>query len=256
MASHFNCLFSFSIVGSGCSGVLGLEDMNSFSLSLLVFEIVLWVELNEWFLHWDGISGSWSSTSGIINRVLSISSSRVRSSGLWVGVIVGDGSWFSLLAWGSWLSIFGSISTIAHVSSAVSSIGTVGSVTEGKGAWGRSDLNWVPLSIVEWLSLHGNVLTEIFITFHTFSELNEIASDSRNLVLHAWGINLDESSGWWPWLTKGRFIEIWVGISLLNETGSWWPWLTKCRFIEMRRCVIEGDSGGGSQKCSKDWCFH
>ena len=189
MASHFNCLFSISVESGVASGVLGLEDVDSLGLALFVSEVVFRVELGveleeSSLLHGDSLSSGWSSSGGVIIRVLGISSSGIWSSGSWVGVIVGHGSWLNLSAWGSRLSILGSISTIAIVSGTVNAIGTVGSVAEGKLTWLSLNDNWVPLSVMEWLSLHGNILTEVLITSHTFGKLNHLvfAGDSLDLV--------------------------------------------------------------------------
>ena len=185
----FQLPFFISIVSGVASGVLGLEDVDSLSLSLFILEIVFWVEFGihlqeSGLLHWDGLGGGWSSSGGVIIRVLSISGSGIGSSGGWVRVVVGDGSWFSLLAWGSRLSILGSISTVAHVSGTVNTIGTVSSVAKWELTWLGLNNNWVPLSIVEWLSLHGNILSKVFVTSHAFSELNHVVTgDTWDLVL-------------------------------------------------------------------------
>ena len=81
--------------------MFGLEDMDTLSLRLFVLEVILWIELNEGFLHGHGVGGSRSSSSGVVNRVLSISSSRIGSSGSWVSVIVGNSCGFGLLTRGA-----------------------------------------------------------------------------------------------------------------------------------------------------------
>jgi hypothetical protein len=195
MASHFKLTFSFySIVGSVASGMLGLEHVDLLGLALFVIEFVCWVELEEGLLHWDGASSGRSSTGGVIVRVLSISGSGIRSSGLWVSVIVGNASWFNLLAWGSRFSIFWSISTIAEVSSTVNAIWAITSMAKWEFTWLSLNGNWVPLSVMEWLSLHGDILTKVFITSHAFSKLN-ITSDSWDTVLRASSLNLNKSGG-------------------------------------------------------------
>jgi hypothetical protein len=100
----------------------------------------------------------------------------VWSSGLWVGVVVWDLLWLLLGAWGAGWAIDWSIGSGADLSGAVNSIGSVVTVASWELSSGL-DNDWVPLGkvlfllvVVEWLSLHDNVLTEILITIHTGGE--------------------------------------------------------------------------------------
>merc|ERR1712032_149102 len=96
--------------------------------------------------------------------------------GGWVSVVVWDGVWLSSGTGGSCWSIEWSVGTGACYGFAVNTWWSVVSVTFWELGWVLFNFNWGPLDkglvlvVVEFLSLHGNILSEIFITVHTGSE--------------------------------------------------------------------------------------
>ena len=89
------------------------------------------------------------------------------------------------------------------------------------------------LSVVEFLSLHGDVLAEIFIPVHADSEelvVARSASNSRNSEL--------------------------LASTELDESGSRGPGLSPSGLVEVRRGVVELDSRSSSEKSHKDLRLH
>ena len=106
-----------------------------------------------------------------------VSSSLVWLSGGWLGVVVWDSCWLFSSACGTGWSIEWSVGSVADGSSAVSSIKSVGSSANWEWS-GRFDNDWnklffnlnVILVIVEFITFHDDVLTEIFISVHSCGE--------------------------------------------------------------------------------------
>ena len=150
----------------------------------------------------------------------------VWSSGLWVGVVVWDVSWLVSGAWGTSVTILWSVGSGAGLSSAVDTIWAI--VTVAGWEWsGGLNLNWGPslLDVVELVTLHGDIFTEVLITVHSGGEELNIgwsAGDTGGTSSSASG-GLDESrSGW------GGF-------------SVWW-------LVEEGRSILELDGGGGTDE--------
>jgi hypothetical protein len=150
----------------------------------------------------------------------------VWSSGLWVGVVVWDIGWLLSGAWGTGWAILWSVSSSADFSGAVDTIGTV--VTVASWEWsGGLNLDWGPslLDVVEFITLHGDIFSEVLITVHSGGEELNIgwsAGDTSSTGGGAGG-DLDESSGGW-----GGFSVWWLS----EEGGS----------------ILELDGGGGTDE--------
>ena len=131
---------------------------------------LFWLVIGTPFSAFLSVRGGSVDTVGNVK----ITSGLVWSSGLWCGIVMWDGgSWLLSSAWGTRFTVSWSVSSIADLSSTVDTVWAVGSVARWESSNCRN-LNWVPLRIslgvVEWLSLHGNVLAEIFITIHSSGE--------------------------------------------------------------------------------------
>lgn len=150
----------------------------------------------------------------------------VWSSGLWVGVVMWDICWLLSGAWGTGWAILWSVSSSADFSGAVDTIGTV--VTVASWEWsGGLNLDWGPslLDVVEFITLHGDIFSEVLITVHSGGEELDIrwsTSDTGGTGSGTGG-DLDESSGGW-----GGFSVWWLS----EEGGS----------------ILEFDGGGGTDE--------
>jgi len=146
--------WGFSILGWGCC--LGWSGGWSGGWLCIQLEDDLSWDWWRW-VEWGKITGGgvWSSVS-------------------WGGVIVWDCCWFCVGAWGTDWSIEWSVGSCACWDFAVDTWGTVGSVAVWVLGKILFDFNWGPLgevlSIVVFLSLHSNVLAEVFITVHSSGE--------------------------------------------------------------------------------------
>jgi hypothetical protein len=150
----------------------------------------------------------------------------VWSSGLWVGVVMWDICWLLSGAWGTGFTVLWSVGSGADLSGAVDTVWAVVSVALWKWSGGL-DLDWGPslLDIVEFVTLHGDIFSEVLITVHSGGEELDIrwsTSDTGGTGSGTGG-DLDESSGGW-----GGFSVWWLS----EEGGS----------------ILEFDGGGGTDE--------
>ena len=163
-----------------------------------------------------GLGGGWGDVTGGL----------VWSSGSWVGVVVWHGLWLLLGAWGSSWTIHGAVSSAANLSGAVNTIRSVVSVAGWEWA-GRLNDNWGPLGhallvVVEWLTLHDDILTEVLITVHAGGEELLVwwgAGDTSNTGVNA-GADLEEATSGWHSLVPGWLVEVWWGIAHSDSGGA------------------------------------
>ena len=141
--------------------VWGLENGNFLGL------IGDWslVQLNESLGSWPrlGRGGLWGSLGDLTGGL-------VWSSGSWGGVVVWDSVWLLPGAWGTGWTVDWTVGSGADLSGAVDTIWAVVSVASWEWSGGLND-DWSPLSVVggallvvvEWLSLHDDILTKILL---------------------------------------------------------------------------------------------
>ena len=125
----------------------------------------------------------------------------VWSSGLWVGVVMWDICWLLSGAWGTGFTVLWSVGSGADLSGAVDTVWAVVSVALWKWSGGL-DLDWGPslLDIVEFVTLHGDIFSEVLITVHSGGEeltASWGAGNSINSIHSACRLDLDETSSSW-----------------------------------------------------------
>jgi len=94
---------------------------------------------------------------------------------------------------------------------------------------GRLNDDWGPLGegsalliVVEWLSLHDDILTEVLVTVHTGGEELLVwwgAGDTGGVGVNASG-DLNETSSGWHSFGPGWLVEVWIGILHFDGGGS------------------------------------
>ena len=147
----------------------------------------------------------------------------VWSSGGWVGVVVWDSVWLLSGAWGSSWAVHWAVGAGADLSGAVNTIWAVVAVAFWKWA-GRLNDDWGPLSkggslvVVEWLTLHDDILTKVLITVHAGGEELVVwwsAGNTSGVGVNA-SADLDETASRWHSLGPGWLVEVWWGILHLS----------------------------------------
>ena len=173
-----------------------------------------------------------------------VSGGGIWRSSSWVSRVSWDSSWLLSGAWSSRLSILWSIGSIASLSDAVDTIWAIGSVAWWKRTRRGLDVDWGPLSevldshleisavlssdtvltvagweslhVVEWLSLHGDVLSEILISSHgVIDEHSKLgvrnARDTSDFGVHT-GVKLHKTSSRLVSFVPGSLVEVRVSI--------------------------------------------
>ena len=206
----------------------------------------LWVSDGD--LLWGGEIITSNGNGGVVGHSVDITSvtgwggvggvtgGLVWSSGLWVGVVMWDVCWLLFGAWGTGWAILWSVSSGADLSGAVNGIGSV--VTVAFWEWlGGLDLDWGKslLNVVEFITLHGDIFSEVLITVHSGGEELNIrwSTGDTSSAGSGTGGDLDESSSGW-----GGFSVWW-----LSEEG--WS-------------ILEFDGGGGTDEKGNNefhFCF-
>ena len=202
-------------------GGVGLGDLWVKGVDLLWGGEIVSIDLNESSGVWGVVVVSGPGWWGSVSK---ISGGLVWSSGLWVGVVVWNVSWLLSGAWSSGWSVHWAVSSRANLSSAVDTIGSIVSVAWWELSWGGLNNNWVPflLNIVEFVSLHSNVLSEILISVHSSGEELMVwwsAGNTFSISRDAGG-GLDESSGRWGMLGIWWLVEVWWGIVEFNSRST------------------------------------
>jgi len=92
------------------------------------------------------------------------------------------------------------------------------------GDWGFFDLDKIGrlLIVVEWLSLHDDILTKILVTVHTSGEELSVwwgTGDTISIGVNA-GTELDETTSGGHSLGPGWLVEEWVGITDSHGGGG------------------------------------
>jgi len=141
---------------------------------------------------------------------------------------VWDGVWLLSGAWGTGWAINWTVGSGADLLGAVNTIWSVVSVALWKWAGGLND-DWGPLGegsalliVVEWLSLHDDILTEVLVTVHTGGEELLVwwgAGDTGGVGVNASG-DLNETSSGWHSFGPGWLVEVWIGILHFDGGGS------------------------------------
>ena len=240
------------VEGSVDSGNLWVEVVNSlWVLDLEEGSGISWLseggDVGSWLGEGGGVGNWLGESSGVGNWLgeglegdsldWEVSSVGVWLSSSWLSAVLWNGLWLVHDAWGSRLTVLWSIGSIAWGSLAVNSDWSIGSVADWEVTWLGLDDNWVPLVIVEFLSLHGDVLSEVLISVHSSGEEHVVwdavnTSNSGMLAVSlSLGLELEESSGSWVFLSE------WWGIK------GWWS-------------ISECDSRDGSEKGSDSNGFH
>ena len=156
----------------------------------------------------------------------------VWSAGLWVGVVVWDVSWLISGAWGTSVTILWSVGSGAGLSGAVDTVWAVVAVAGWEWSGGL-DLDWGPslLDVVELVTLHGDILSEVLITVHAGGE-----------ELVVWkAVDTSNTSG--------------VASRGLEETGSGWDVLGVRENLG-RLWAVWGLGNDRSEEASKGKSFH
>jgi len=166
-----------------------------------------WVSVSE--VTWGSI---WSSSGGI-------------------SVVVWDRLWLISSACGTGWSIEWSVSSSASNSFAVNSWWSIVSMALWKFSWVLFDGNWGPfllnervlLFVVEFFSLHSDVLAEILITIHSSGEKQFIGWSTGNSLDTSWNAwwGLEETSSWWVVISPGWSWPVWWSISEIDCLGGW-----------------------------------
>jgi hypothetical protein len=169
---------------------------------------------------------------GSLNWWEEVSGGSVWLSSSWVGVVSWDSSWGNNIAWSSRLTVLWSIGSVAINSLAVDTVWSIGSVADWELTWLGLDDNWVPaltllshvLLVMELLSLHDDVLTEILISVHSSGEKlsvwNAVNTGDTSVLAVCLGLELNESSSRWLLLVPGWLVEVWWGISKFDGRGG------------------------------------
>jgi len=141
---------------------------------------------------------------------------------------VWDGVWLLSGAWGTGWAINWTVGSGADLLGAVNTIWSVVSVALWKWAGGLN-ADWGPLGegsalliVVEWLSLHDDILTEVLVTVHTGGEELLVwwgAGDTGGVGVNASG-DLNETSSGWHSFGPGWLVEVWIGILHFDGGGS------------------------------------